>query len=131
MVNGLAIATKQSRAPNHRRMLWGMLCVLALGLAAGIVFWWRNGGREQILLALQPDFTVTQIDPKAATMTVARANEAYVVRCGEACELFRVGNRYSLLDRGDALEFRIKRQKIALPILQEHVDFQTPPGGHG
>jgi hypothetical protein len=130
-VNSLATAKQQSLAPKRRGVRWGVPCLIGFVLVAGIVYWWRNGGRAQLLLALQPDFMVTQIDRQDRTMTLARTNEAYVVSCGNTCDLFMVGKGYSMLDRGDALEWRRKRQKIELPILQEHVDFEIPPGGHG
>lgn len=95
------------------------------------VYWWRNGGREQVLLALQPDFTITQIDRAGRTMILSRVQESFIVSCGNQCDLFSVGKSYSMLHHGGVLEFRKSGEKIRLPILQEHVDFETSPGGHG
>lgn len=105
--------------------------MFVVALAAGVGCWWRHGGREQMVLALQPDFTVVQVDRTENTMTVSRTNESYVVNCESVCDQFTVGQKYSMMDRGQALEFIRKGQKIELPILKEHVDFETPPGGHG
>jgi hypothetical protein len=107
------------------------LCLVVVALALEIVHWWRNGGREQLLLALQPDFTVTQIDHQAKVMTLSRVRESLIVSCDRWCDVFTVGKRYPMFDRGGILEYRRSGQKIKLPVVQEHVDFETSPGGHG
>ena len=128
-MNSPAIA-KHSVTRRQRALAWGSL-VTVVAAVVGIGYWWRQGGREQVVLALQPDFTVAQIDRIENTMTVSRTNESYVVNCHNVCDLFVVGKKYSMMDRGQALEFIRHGQKIELPILKEHVDFETPPGGHG
>jgi hypothetical protein len=95
------------------------------------LFAWFHGGRERMLLLLQPAFTATAIDPQAQTLTLRRAQESFVVSCGHQCGFFAVGKRYTMHQRAGALEFTGKSEKITLPILREHYDFETPPGGHG
>jgi len=102
------------------------LIFLSVGLHA-----WFHGGKERMLLLLQPGFTVTGIDRLAQTLTLSRVQENLVVSCGTRCDFFEVGKRYSMLRRGGALEFTTKGEKVLLPILREHFDFETPPGGHG
>jgi hypothetical protein len=95
------------------------------------MLWWFGGGREQLLLSLQPPFQVIGIDRNANTMTLHRMNQTYVVDCAGNCDSFVVGQTYRMLDRGGILEFRLHGQQIRLRVTQVHVDFDTVPGGHG
>lgn len=111
---------------------------LVAGLSlAGLIFLsvgvhaWFHGGKERMLLLLQPDFTVMGMDRQAQTLSLSRVQENFVVSCGDRCNLFEVGKHYSMLRRRDSLEFTRKGERMKLPILREHFDFATPPGGHG
>ena len=99
-------------------------------LAGGVVYW-RNGGREQVILFLQADFRVTQIDPQNGTMTLTRPGETVMVRCAAVCDLFRVGRKYSMMNRGGVLECKARHRKIEMPIIEQHLEFEKPPGGQG
>jgi hypothetical protein len=130
-VNSVGTATQAAprRKPHASRTL--VLCLVVVALVLEILHWWLNGGQEQVLLALQPDFTVINIDHQAKTMTLSRAQEGFIVSCDDSCDVFKLGKKYPMFERGPMLEYRRSGKKIKLPVLQEHVDFQTPPGGHG
>lgn len=95
------------------------------------IWWWRHGGKESVALALQPGFEVRQIDLQEKTITVTRVNDTYVVGCENSCGMFVAGKTYAMVDRGGVLEYRTQGQRIMLPVLKEHIEFETPPGGHG
>lgn len=123
--------TKQKTPSQRRTHRWGIFCVVFLILVAGIAYWWRNGGREQVILFLQADFRVTNIDEPHETMTVTRPGETVVVSCSGVCDFFRVGKKYSMMNRGGALEFKSRKRTLELPILEQHLEFEKPPGGQG
>jgi hypothetical protein len=100
-------------------------------LAAGIAYWWHHGGREQVILFLQADFRVTHIDQQNGTMTLTRPGETLIVSCAAACDFFRIGKKYSMMNRGGVLEFKSASRKLELPILEQHLEFEKPPGGQG
>ena len=108
-----------------------ILCLAVMALAVEIIHWWQNGGQEQLLLVLQPNFTVTQVDSQAKTVTLSRVQESWIANCDRWCDVFAVGKKYPMFNRGSLLEYRRNGQKITLPVLREHVNFGTPPGGHG
>jgi hypothetical protein len=108
-----------------------VLCLVAVALVLEVAHWWLNGGHEQVLVALQPDFRVIGIDHQAKTMTLSRAQESFTVSCEDSCDLFRLNRKYSMFERGGILEYSRHGKRIKLQVLQEHVDFETPPGGHG
>jgi hypothetical protein len=100
-------------------------------MAGATAYWWRNGGREQLFLFLQADFRVVQIDPQKGTMTLTRPRETLIVNCAGACDLFKIGKKYSMMNRGGVLEFKGAKRKFELPILEQHLEFEKPPGGQG
>jgi hypothetical protein len=108
-----------------------ILVLLATGALALGVFWWLRGGREQLLLTLQPKFQVTGIDATTATMTLRRMNQTYVVDCAKTCADFTTGNSYPMLDRGGIIEFRKSGNTRRMRVLQVHIDFDTVTGGRG
>lgn len=108
-----------------------MLCLVGVALVLEIAHWWLNGGHEQVVLALQPDFRVIGVDHQTKTMTLSRAHESFVVNCNDSCDLFRLDRKYPMFVRGSMLEYSRGSKKIKLQVMQEHVDFETPPGGHG
>jgi hypothetical protein len=125
-----ATAAALSSQKPIRRMTWvGVAACLALFLLA-VVYWWNQGGEYQVLLALQPDLRVSEIDVKAGTMTVGNANEAFVLRCAEVCQMFNIGGKYPMLYRGAVMEYRRSGRIFRFPILQQHVNFDVV-GGRG
>ena len=104
---------------------------MGLFLAGGLTYWWRNGGREQLILFLQADFRVTQIDPQKGTMTLARPGEILIVSCDGVCDSFRIGKKYSMRNQGGVLEFQSAKRKLELPIIEQHLEFEKLPGGQG
>jgi hypothetical protein len=127
-VNSIPNQKTSSTRRTPRLIIFGLIGVL---LAAGIAYWWRHGGEEQLILFLQADFRVAQIDPQKATMTLTRPGETLVVSCAEACDFFRIGKKYSMMNRGGVLEFKSAKRKLELPILEQHLEFEKPPGGQG
>ncbi|HXY13749.1 MAG TPA: hypothetical protein VEI26_04535 [Terriglobales bacterium] len=117
--------------PKRRTKAVALLSLAAFAFILITVDVWQNGGRERLLVLLQPQFTVTQIDPSARTMTLSRVEEKFTVSCGDWCGSFAVGRSYSMRKRGPVLDFTINGKKIELPIVQEHFDLETPPAGHG
>jgi hypothetical protein len=109
----------------------GLLLVTGLILAVGVLLWWRNGGREEIILFLQGDFRVTKINQQDKTMTLTRRRETLIVNCASVCGLFRVGKKYSMMNRGGVLEFKSGKGKLELPIIEQHLEFEKLPGGQG
>jgi hypothetical protein len=130
-VNGIGTAKQVAPQRNRRIPTRVTLCLGALVLAGLTTYFFRSNWRKEIVLLLQPDFTVTKIDGEAKTLTLSRAQESLIVSCGDSCGLFRVGKSYGMLNRGSVAQFRIGGQKVELPILQQHFEFETPPGGHG
>ena len=63
-------------------------------------------------------------------MSLVHGNRTYIVRCDAHCIYFRPSDTYPMKDVGDAVEYRGKGQKVTLPILEEHITFDTT-GGHG
>lgn len=124
-------AAKQKPSSQRRTHRWAIFCLVFLILAAGITYWWRDGGRERVILFLQADFRVTNIDQVNGTMTLTRPGETVIVSCAGACDLFRIGKKYSLMNRGGVLEFKSAKRKVELPILEQHVEFEKLPGGQG
>lgn len=110
---------------------WTIVLLAAAGVTAGIFYWWQHGGRDRVLLALQPDFQVAQVDPRKGTLTLRRLNETYIVRCGDDCITFQPGRHYSMTNRGGVLEYTSRHRKIALPIIEQQVNFDMMPGGRG
>jgi len=129
-VTAPAIQKGKTAKPGKARRLWWILGLLALVIVGAFIAW-RNGGREAMLLALQPGFQVMKVDQAAQTMLVTRLNETYLVRCAQSCDLFDVGKTYKMRMQAGGLEVVRKGQRLALPILEEHIEFETPPGGHG
>jgi hypothetical protein len=127
-VNSAAKQKTPSMRGAHR---WGIFCVFFLILAAGIAYWWHNGGREKIILFLQDDFRVTNIDQPNRTMRLTRPGEIVIVSCDGACDFFRVGEKYSMMNRGGVLEFKSRKRRLELPILEQHLEFEKPPGVQG
>ena len=109
-----------------RRLLLLVSLFLVLALA---IFWWTSWGQEFILETVHP-FRVTQIEPSARTMSLVHDNRTYLVRCDAHCPDFRSSGTYRMKDVGDAVEYNRAGQKIELPILEEHVTFDTA-GGKG
>jgi hypothetical protein len=105
--------------------------LLSFFAVAAVAYWLRSGGWNEAMGLLQPGFTVTEIDQQQKTMTLSRVREGFVVSCGNRCDLFEVGKSYTMQQRAAVLEFTRKAEKIELPILREHVDLETAPGGHG
>jgi hypothetical protein len=93
------------------------------------IFWWTIAGQEFILETVHP-FRVTQIETSARTMSLVHGNRTYIVRCDAHCLDFRSSGTYRMKDVGDAVEYTGAGQKIELPILEEHVTFDTA-GGQG
>ena len=109
----------QPAPPRKRRSPRALvLSLVVVALVLEVVHWWRNGGQDQFLLALQPHFTVTQVDSNAKTMTLSRVQESLVVSCDGRCEIFRVGKKYPMSHRGNVLEYRRGGQNIELPVLR-------------
>lgn len=123
-----ALATATRPAGQRRYRSFTLLCVVAL---VAISFWLGAGGWTRVILLAQPGFTVTAIDREAQTLTLSRVQETFVVSCKNRCDLFKLGKRYSMRQRGGALEFTKEGEKIEMPIVREHFDFETPTGGHG
>lgn len=84
-----------------------------------------------MILFVQPDFRVTQIDRQNGTMTLTRPRESVIVTCTGACDLFRVGEKYSFMNRGGVLEFKTGRRRLELRIIEQHLEFEKLPGGKG
>lgn len=124
-------ATKEKTAPTRRNLRWAIACVSTLILIGAAAYWWRNGGREQLFLFLQSDFRVTHIDRQNDTMTLTRPGETVVVACAGVCDFFRIGKKYSMMNRGGVLEFKSAKRKLELPILEQHLEFEKIPGGQG
>jgi hypothetical protein len=124
-------ATKGKTPSPRRSVRWGAFCVIGLFLAGGMVYWWRNGGREQAILFLQADFRVTHIDQQSGTMTLTRPGETLIVNCTGVCDFFRIGKKYSMMNRGGVVELKNAKRKLELPILEQHLEFQKLPGGQG
>ena len=93
------------------------------------VAWWGGSGQEFLLETVHP-FRVTQIETSARAMSLVHGNRTYIVRCDAQCIYFRASDTYPMKDVGDAVEYGAKGQKIKLPILEEHIAFDTT-GGHG
>ncbi len=91
----------------------------------------RSEARYRIELLLQPSFEAKSVDLPNKTMTLQRMNETYVVRCGEDCDRFRAGRKYGMVNRGGLLEVRQGGRKIEMPIIHQHIDFNTVTGGKG
>jgi hypothetical protein len=125
-----AVAIEKQSTP-YRSWRRAGIVVAVLLTALLTLYWWRNGGRDQVVLALQPGFEVRQIDLQQKTMTVTRVNDTYLIACDDLCGSFKVGKSYAMFDRGGILEYRNKGRRISFPVLKEHIDFETPPGGHG
>ncbi len=123
---------ENSIAPKFPTVKRGWLLV-AFGALAIVVLllWWHRGGRDQLVLALQPQFQVIQIDTIKNTMTLHRLNQTYVVNCAMDCQNFSAGKSYSMLDRGGILQFKLNGRMVLLRIVQEHIDFDTVTGGRG
>ena len=117
-------------APHERTRpkFWFSLAVLFCVLLVATVYWWNHGGSEQILFSLQPDFRISKLDAKAGTMTIERANEAFVVRCEDLCETFAVGEQSPMLYDGAVMVYRRNRKTYRFPILRHHVDFDVVGG---
>lgn len=130
-MTGVATVKQPASQPKRRAPLVAGVSVAALIFLFVGVYGLFYGGKERLLLLLQPGFTVTGIDRDAKTLTLSRVQEGFVVSCGTRCDLFEAGKRYSMRRRDGALEFTTKGEKILLPILREHFDFETAPGGHG
>jgi hypothetical protein len=109
----------------------GLLLVTGLILAGGVLLWWRNGDREEIILFLQGDFRVAKINQQDKTMTLTRRRETLLVNCAGVCDLFRVGKKYSMMNRGGVLEFKSGKRKLELPIIEQHLEFEKLPSGQG
>jgi hypothetical protein len=126
------ISIPNRKTPSRRRTLrWGISCVITLILVGVAAYWWGNGGEEQLILFLQADFHVAQIDQQKGTMTLTRPGETLIVSCAGVCNFFRIGKKYSMLNRGGVLEFKTAKRKLELPILEQHLEFEKPPGGQG
>jgi len=131
-VTGVGTAKQPTRQNERRVPLVASISLVALIFLSLVLYAaWFSGGKERMLLLLQPGFTVTAIDREAKTLVLSRVQESFVVNCGQRCDLFEVGKRYSLRQHKGILELTRKGEKIELPILREHFDFETPPGGHG
>jgi hypothetical protein len=110
----------------HWRLYLSMMGLILVALA----YWWTHGGEYDLLVALQPEFQVSQIDRKTGTMTIGNASEAFLVRCADTCNAFEIGGKYSMLYRGTVMEYRRGGRTFQFPILQQHVNFDVV-GGHG
>lgn len=130
-MTGVGTATQSTSQSKRRIPLFTTVCLAGLILLSAILYVWFHGGKERMLLLLQPGFMVMAIDRQAQTLSLSRVQENFVVSCGDRCDLFEVGKRYSMLRRGASLEFTREGERMKLPILREHFDFATPPGGHG
>jgi len=108
-----------------------MVAAIALVIAGGLIYHWRTGLRDQVILFLQSDFKVVAIDPQTRNMTLSRPGENLLVNCEDVCSLFKVGKKYSLMDRGGVLELKRGSLKLELPILEQHLEFEKMPGGKG
>jgi len=128
-MGGLATAPKPAR--QRRYSSFTFICLLSVVALGAVSLWLRAGGWSQVTLVQQPGVTVTAINREAKTLTLSRVRESFAVSCESRCDLFEVGKRYSMGQREGFLEFTRKAEKIELPILREHYDFETPPGGHG
>ncbi len=106
-----------------------IIVVLVFLLAAGLIYRWRVSLWEQMILFLQSDFKVVIIDPQAKNMTLTRPGETLLVDCEDVCSMFKVGKKYSLMDRGGVLEFKRGGSKLELPIIEQHLEFEKMPGG--
>jgi|SRR5581483_1391360 len=121
---------KTQTPPTRKRQLLIVVAIVLL-LAGGLVYRWRIALWEQTMLFLQSDFRVVTIDPQAKNMTLTRPGETLLVDCEDVCSLFKLGKKYSLMDRGGVLEFKRGRNKLELPILEQHLEFEKMPGGRG
>lgn len=126
------IRERSASGQSKTRVRWWIFVLIALfATVAGISYWWGSGGREELFLALQPGFQVVKIDSANKTMVITRMNESYLVSCEGSCDLFTIGKTYTIRERAGVFEVLRKRQRIQLPILREHIEFETAPGGHG
>jgi hypothetical protein len=82
-----------------------------------------------LLLLLEPGLLVIEV--RSPTMVLQQANHRYTVQCDDRCAIFMTGKRHRMRKRGSVLEYRVKGQTIALPILEEQILFPTQPGGLG
>ncbi|MBV8051468.1 MAG: hypothetical protein JOZ80_09785 [Acidobacteriaceae bacterium] len=130
-MTGVATAKRPKSRSQRRIRIVASVTLAGLIVLSAILYSWFGGGRERLLLLLQPGFTVTAIDREAQTLKLSRIQESFVVSCGNHCDAFEIGKRYSMTHRGAALELTRRGEKIVLPILREHYEFETPPGGHG
>jgi len=115
--------------PTRKRQAFAV--VILLVLAGALIYHWRAGLWEQLLLFIQPDFKVVAIDLQNKNMTLSRTGETLLVDCEDVCNTFKVGKKYSVIDRDGVLEFKRGRQKLELPILEQHLEFEKMPGGRG
>ena len=103
---------------------WVTIVVLAV-----LGVWLLLTHSSDLLLLLEPGFLVLEV--RSPTMVLQQANHRYTLRCDESCGIFVKGKRYRARKRGSVLEYRVKGQIIALPILEEQIFFPTQPGGLG
>jgi hypothetical protein len=101
---------------------WGILTG-----SCGLLVWLVTAKRADLVLWLEPSFRVTAVDLSKKQMTLQRENHRYVVDCAAVCTSFGVGKSYRLQERGGVMKYR----GIEFRILEEQIQFQTGPGGHG
>src|SRR5919109_4776628 len=97
---------------------WVTIVVLA-----SVCVWLLLEHSSDVTLWLQPAFLVVEV--RSPTVILQQANHRYTLRCDESCGIFVKGKRYRARKRGSVLEYRVKGQIIALPILEEQIFFPT------
>jgi hypothetical protein len=95
-----------------------------------LAYWWYHGGEYHLLVALQPEFRVSEIDAHSGTMTIENANEGFLVLCQGQCAEFTIGGKYRLLYRGAFMEYRSGGRSFQFRIIRQHVNFDVI-GGRG